>query len=144
MLPGRKAIQERHPELRRRWALDFVVVNGENAAGGFGITEATCDEILAAGADCVTTGNHVFDQREALVFIERQPPLLRPVKFRALFAARRGEWGIGAHSAGGKLRFHIAQQDAGQFSPARKAASARIQTLDFSKSPFKMTLLNSI
>jgi len=78
---GRKAIQERLPELRRRWALDFIVVNGENAAGGFGITEAICDEILAAGADCVTTGNHVFDQREALVFIERQPRLLRPVNY---------------------------------------------------------------
>jgi hypothetical protein len=78
---GRKAVQERLPELKRRWSLDFIVVNGENAAGGFGITEAICEEMLEAGADCVTTGNHVFDQREALVFIERQPRLLRPVNY---------------------------------------------------------------
>ena len=61
--------------------LDFVVVNGENAAGGFGITEPILMELLDAGADVVTTGNHVFDQREALVFIERQDRLLRPINF---------------------------------------------------------------
>ena len=80
---GRAAIGERLPVLRQRWALDFVIVNGENAAGGFGITEAVCDEILAAGADCVTLGNHAFDQREALVFIARQPRLIRPVNYPA-------------------------------------------------------------
>ena len=79
--PGRNAVSERLPALRERWRLDCVVVNGENAAGGFGITEAICDEVLAAGADAVTLGNHAFDQREALVFIERQPRLLRPVNF---------------------------------------------------------------
>ena len=79
--PGRNAVSERLPALRERWRLDCVVINGENAAGGFGITEAICDEVLAAGADAVTLGNHAFDQREALVFIERQPRLLRPVNF---------------------------------------------------------------
>jgi 2',3'-cyclic-nucleotide 2'-phosphodiesterase len=79
--PGRKAVTERLPALRERWRLDCVVVNGENAAGGFGITEAICDEILMAGADAVTLGNHAFDQREALVFIERQPKLVRPANF---------------------------------------------------------------
>ena len=78
---GRVVLSERLPSLRQRWALDFVVVNGENAAGGFGITEAVCDEILAAGADAVTLGNHAFDQREALVFIERQPRLIRPTNY---------------------------------------------------------------
>ena len=78
---GRAVLLEKLPEIRRRWALDFVVVNGENAAGGFGITEAICDEFLAAGADCVTLGNHAFDQREALVFIERQERLIRPVNY---------------------------------------------------------------
>ncbi len=78
---GRTAITEHVPTLRRVWDLDFVVVNGENAAGGFGITEAVCDEFLAAGADCVTLGNHAFDQREALVFIARQPRLIRPVNY---------------------------------------------------------------
>jgi 2',3'-cyclic-nucleotide 2'-phosphodiesterase len=79
--PGRHAVSERLPRLRERWRLDCVVINGENAAGGFGITEAICDEVLAAGADVITLGNHAFDQREALVFIERQPRLVRPVNF---------------------------------------------------------------
>ena len=93
---GRAALTRRLPDLRSRWNLDFVAVNGENAAGGFGITEAICDEFLAAGADCVTLGNHAFDQREALVFIQRQPHLLRPINYpngtpgrgAYLFAAR--------------------------------------------------------
>ena len=78
---GRQKVIDELPGLRRRWRLDAVVVNGENAAGGFGITEAICDELLGAGADCVTLGNHSFDQREALVFIDRQPRLLRPINF---------------------------------------------------------------
>src|SRR3978361_261489 len=69
------------PELRRRWSLDCVVVNGENSAGGFGITETICTEFLEAGADCITLGNHSFDQREALVFITRQPRLIRPMNY---------------------------------------------------------------
>jgi metallophosphoesterase (TIGR00282 family) len=78
---GRKAVLETLPELRRRYRLDFVVVNGENAAGGFGITEPLLEDLLEAGADVVTLGNHAFDQKEALVFIERQPRLLRPLNF---------------------------------------------------------------
>ena len=79
--PGRIAVQERLPRLRDQWKLDCVVINGENAAGGFGITEAICDELLAAGADAVTLGNHSWDQREALVFIERQDRLVRPANY---------------------------------------------------------------
>ncbi len=75
---GRNAVIEALPNLRERYSLDFVVVNGENAAGGFGITEQILIDLLDAGADVVTTGNHVFDQREALVFIERYDRLLRP------------------------------------------------------------------
>jgi metallophosphoesterase (TIGR00282 family) len=78
---GRAAVLSLVPALRKRWRLDFVVVNGENAAGGFGITEAICEEFFAAGADAITLGNHAFDQREALVFIERQPRLIRPANF---------------------------------------------------------------
>ena len=79
--PGRVAVSDRLPALRERWRLDCVVINGENAAGGFGITEAICDDLLQAGADVVTLGNHSFDQREALVFIERQPRLIRPANY---------------------------------------------------------------
>src|SRR5919206_2316642 len=79
--PGRNAVCERLPRLRERWRLDCVVVNGENAAGGFGISETICDELLQAGADAVTLGNHSWDQREALVFIARQPRLVRPANY---------------------------------------------------------------
>ncbi len=78
---GREAVLSRLPALRQAWGLDFVVVNAENAAGGFGVTQAICEELLAAGADCVTLGNHAFDQREALTYIVRQPRLLRPINY---------------------------------------------------------------
>ena len=78
---GRQAVISRLPELREQYRLDFVAVNGENAAGGFGITEPILSDLLDAGADVVTLGNHAFDQKEALVFIERQPKLLRPINY---------------------------------------------------------------
>jgi metallophosphoesterase (TIGR00282 family) len=78
---GRKVVLDALPDLRRRYALDFVVINGENAAGGFGITEAILVDLLEAGADVVTLGNHAFDQKEALVFIERHDRLLRPINY---------------------------------------------------------------
>lgn len=78
---GRNAVYERLPGLISDYKLDFVVVNGENAAGGFGITEAILTDTLDAGADVVTTGNHVWDQREALVFADRHAQFLRPANF---------------------------------------------------------------
>jgi metallophosphoesterase (TIGR00282 family) len=80
---GRTILLAQLPLLRARWRLDFVIVNGENAAGGFGITEAICQELIDAGADAVTLGNHSFDQREALIYIERQPRLIRPANYPA-------------------------------------------------------------
>jgi metallophosphoesterase (TIGR00282 family) len=80
---GRTAVLERLPGLIKDWALDLVVVNGENAAGGFGITETIYNEFIEAGADAVTLGNHAWDQREALVFIERAPRLIRPINYPA-------------------------------------------------------------
>ena len=80
---GRAVLLERLPRLVRDWKLDFVAVNGENAAGGFGITEMIYQEFVDAGADVVTGGNHSWDQKEALVFIERAPKLLRPINFPA-------------------------------------------------------------
>jgi 2',3'-cyclic-nucleotide 2'-phosphodiesterase len=78
---GRKVVVDELPRLRARYGLDFGVVNAENAAGGFGITEPILEDLLSAGADVVTLGNHAFDQKEALVFIERQPRLLRPINY---------------------------------------------------------------
>lgn len=80
---GRDALQQHLPGLNERFRPDLVVVNGENAAHGFGITEDIFLAILDAGADVVTLGNHAFDQREALVFIERVPNMLRPINYPA-------------------------------------------------------------
>ena len=80
---GRTVLHERLPRLIADWKLDLVVVNGENAAGGFGITETIYQEMIDAGVDAVTLGNHAWDQREALVFIERAPRLVRPLNYPA-------------------------------------------------------------
>jgi hypothetical protein len=78
---GRSIVVERLPRLIRDWKLDFVAVNGENAAGGFGITETIYQVLLDAGADAITLGNHAWDQKEALVFIDRAPRLIRPLNY---------------------------------------------------------------
>jgi metallophosphoesterase (TIGR00282 family) len=80
---GRVIVTERLPGLVSDWKLDLVVVNGENAAGGFGITEVIYNELVDTGADAITLGNHAWDQREALVFIERAPRLIRPLNYPA-------------------------------------------------------------
>ena len=81
--PGREVVVREVPSLRRQLALDFVIANGENAAGGFGITRKICDEVLAAGVDVITGGNHSWDQRETLGFIDAEPRLLRPINYPA-------------------------------------------------------------
>ncbi len=78
---GRKAVTERLPGLRAEWRLDFVVVNGENASSGAGITPDHAKALLAAGADCLTLGDHAFDQKAMLSFIESEPRILRPLNF---------------------------------------------------------------
>ncbi len=78
---GRDAVARHLPSLRKTLGLDFVVANGENAAGGFGITDKIALELYAAGVDCITTGNHVWDQRELMLTIDRDPKLLRPLNF---------------------------------------------------------------
>jgi metallophosphoesterase (TIGR00282 family) len=76
---GRDAVSERLPGLIEHYRFDFVVVNGENASHGRGLTESHYGMIRAAGADAVTLGDHAFDQRDTLTYIEREPTLLRPV-----------------------------------------------------------------
>ena len=79
--PGRDAVIAQLPDLRRRLDLDFIVVNGENAAHGFGISESIATDLHAAGVDCITTGNHVWDKREIIAYIDRDQRLLRPINF---------------------------------------------------------------
>ncbi len=78
---GREALASRLPTLRRDLDLEFVIVNAENAAAGFGITESTARELFDAGADCLTLGNHAWDQKEALTYIVREPRLIRPLNY---------------------------------------------------------------
>jgi metallophosphoesterase (TIGR00282 family) len=78
---GREAVIEQMPELRRKLDLDFVVVNGENAAHGFGISESIAKDLHAAGVDCITTGNHIWDKKDIIAYIERDPRLLRPINY---------------------------------------------------------------
>ena len=78
---GRRATLEQLPVLRRRLDADFVIVNGENAAGGFGITAKIAAELYEAGADCITTGNHVWDQRDLIADIDGDHRMLRPLNF---------------------------------------------------------------
>src|SRR3954462_14454572 len=81
---GREGLVEHLPGLRRRLGLEFVIVNAENAAAAFAITEATARELFEAGADALTLGNHSWDQKEALTYIVREPRLIRPLNYPAL------------------------------------------------------------
>lgn len=78
---GRAVLNANLPMLREKLKTDFVVVNGENAAHGFGITGNICDSFYQAGADCITTGNHVFDQRDVIGQMERDEKILRPINY---------------------------------------------------------------
>ncbi len=79
--PGRSAVIARLPELKREWALDFIVVNGENVAAGRGITPKLAIDLLRAGASVITTGDHIWDRKEIVPFIETEPRLLRPLNY---------------------------------------------------------------
>jgi hypothetical protein len=81
--PGREIVRHAVPVLVERRDIDFVIANVENAAAGFGITGDIADTILSYGVDAMTTGNHVWDKKEILDYIPRQPKLLRPVNFPA-------------------------------------------------------------
>src|SRR3954451_21799015 len=79
--PGRRGLEAVMPDLRERHQPDLVIVNGENSAGGLGITEKTAGQIYRAGADVITTGNHVFRHRDAYDYIDRDATLIRPANY---------------------------------------------------------------
>src|SRR5437763_1033815 len=81
--PGRSAVIARLPELKRARGVDFAIVNGENAAGGRGITPKITIDLLRAGVSVITTGDHIWDQKEILPFIDTEPRLLRPINYPA-------------------------------------------------------------
>lgn len=78
---GRAAVAEHLPRLRRDWRLDFVVVNGENATSGHGLSGAHAKGLLEAGADVITLGDHAFDQKDMMTFCEQEPRIIRPINY---------------------------------------------------------------
>src|SRR3712207_4246662 len=89
--PGRVAVLERVEDLREQHGVSLVVMNAENVSGGFSITPQAAEELFEAGVDVMTSGNHIFDKREVLPYIERQPRLLRPANYPK-GAPGRGLW----------------------------------------------------
>ena len=79
--PGREAVEKLLPELREERGIDFVTANGENVAGGMGLTPSTADSILAAGVDVITSGNHIWDKREIYPYLESHDRVLRPLNY---------------------------------------------------------------
>lgn len=79
--PGRKAIRNLVPGLRREYKIDLVIANGENTAGGFGITPDTALDLMAGGVDIITSGNHVWKQKEIIPYINEEWPLIRPANY---------------------------------------------------------------
>jgi 2',3'-cyclic-nucleotide 2'-phosphodiesterase len=81
--PGRRAVAELLPRLREQHALDFVIANGENSAGGSGVTPKTADEIFSAGVDVITSGDHLWDQKEVMDLLANEKRFLRPLNYPA-------------------------------------------------------------
>src|SRR5437588_12446113 len=98
--PGRSALITRLPELKEKYDADFVVVNGENAAGGRGITGKITIDLLRAGVSVITTGDNIWDQKETLSFIDTEPRLLREVNYPA---AAPGSGSILLETSKGKI-----------------------------------------
>ena len=79
--PGRRAVQALLPGLREEHGIDLVVANGENAAGGFGITIDVAQELFELGVDVITSGNHIWDQKDILPYLDEDFPILRPLNY---------------------------------------------------------------
>jgi metallophosphoesterase (TIGR00282 family) len=79
--PGRQAVNAFVPDLRKEYGIDLVIANGENAAGGFGLTVATAQELLDDGVDVITSGNHIWAQKEIIPYLDEDAPVLRPLNY---------------------------------------------------------------
>lgn len=102
---GRAAVVDRLSDIRAAWSLDFVVINGENATSGAGLSGDHAKVLLDAGADCITLGDHAFDQRDMLQFIEKEPRIIRPINFAKGAPGR----GFGLFDAGRGRKILVAQ-----------------------------------
>lgn len=89
--PGRRAVEKILPRLKDEHSLDFVIANGENAAGGYGITQKVARELFDLGIDCITSGNHIWEHKEIIPFLNSEPKLLRPLNYPAGAPGRGSE-----------------------------------------------------
>ena len=122
--PGRHTLRALLPELREELGIDFVVVNGENAAGGIGITAKTAAEIFAAGADVITLGNHSYRHREVYPYLESEPRIVRPANYlpsqpgRGTCLVERDGVSLGVVSISGNLYLDAARPAFVEIEPA--------------------------
>jgi metallophosphoesterase (TIGR00282 family) len=79
--PGREIVRELVPDWRKQYGLDLVIANAENAAGGFGVTPNTADELLSVGVDVLTSGNHIWAQKEIIPYLDGDVPIIRPLNY---------------------------------------------------------------
>jgi metallophosphoesterase (TIGR00282 family) len=96
--PGRTILKKALPVVFKKYDVDYCVANVENAAGGFGVTKEVCDEILDAGVDCLTSGNHIWDKKEIIGVVDLIPQLLRPLNYPARQPGRGSHVGRGKRS----------------------------------------------
>jgi metallophosphoesterase (TIGR00282 family) len=117
--PGRGILAKALPLVFEKYAIDYCVANVENAAGGFGVTKEVCDEILDAGVDCLTSGNHIWDKKEILGVVDLIPQLLRPLNYPPgqpgrgshVGKARRGGAKVATLNLSGRVFMHGAMDD---------------------------------
>ena len=117
--PGRHILKKALPRVVKKYDVDYVVANVENAAGGFGVTKEVCDEILDAGVDCMTSGNHIWDKKEILGMIDLIPQLLRPLNYpkhqpgRGSYVgtSKRGKVPVATLKLSGRVFMHGAMDD---------------------------------
>ncbi len=127
--PGRRGLAAALPRLRERLAPDLVIANGENAAGGVGITERTAGEIRAAGVDVITTGNHVYRRRDAYDFLDGDERIVRPANYprgnpgRGSLLVEAGGRRVGVLNLSGGLELSVARSP----FPAAEAEVAELE-----------------
>lgn len=117
--PGRGILAKALPLVFKKYAIDYCVANVENAAGGFGVTKDICDEILDAGVDCLTSGNHIWDKKEILGVVDLIPQLLRPLNYPAgqpgrgshVGKTRKGGTAVATLNLSGRVFMHGAMDD---------------------------------
>jgi 2',3'-cyclic-nucleotide 2'-phosphodiesterase len=122
--PGRRAVKELVPVLRRRFALDVIIANGENSAGGSGITPETASELFDAGVDVITSGDHLWDQKEVSILLETEPRFLRPANYPEGVPGRGGS----VFNLPGQQPFAVLNLQGRVFMPSIENPFARAQT----------------